>query len=292
MMEFELSKTYEDMLNHTTATQEEIDNARLTSKIGYFLSQNLGMIDKTVTDIHGNLKANSVSRIYPDRECISELLNEIENYFNSDVFLHAIRNGNKIDVLLHALDIISRSISQYFGSGKDVEKNSLAFHYDVGKQCRLALLSDFKGKNCAKCLERSLATHTLLSVISNNTKMREDGMFPYTPFIYFTSCNLDINNKSSSWESHALCGLIHNLDNDKMYLFDPSVFGEVIYNEKKLYVPAIYALSIGEMESLMKGNIITPELLLVKENSDIYQNNSISYSNMPYIFNVPSRDEK
>ena len=47
MMEFELSKTYEDMLNHTTATQEEIDNARLTSKIGYFLSQNLEMIDNS-----------------------------------------------------------------------------------------------------------------------------------------------------------------------------------------------------------------------------------------------------
>lgn len=206
---------------------------------------------------------------------IQEFLNQ-----NKEVF----ENPNKVQLgmIRYVSELVNYAVNTYFGSTQNISKVDEVFYNEKGTSEKMAKLSDFKGLNCAECIERSLATHIVLCVLANDNTIRLKNLFPYKSFIHSTSYCAHINQNTSS-EGHALCGLVSDTDK-KMYLLDTTNDGKIQYKNKEKYVCGLYELTDNERELLYAGGAIEPQLIYTKNIPGVIQLSHRAFSRRPSEF--------
>ncbi len=264
-MSVNLIKTYDDMIKNSKVTQKMVDKVCDTNMY-YFLRPDLKIYQRVARN--SKMEVIGGLCIYPDEQCMHELLNDIQIAVERQKSLNNVKNkkGAKfIDILIN----INKSINKYFGTCISSKMEDSIFHDCDIKKERLAKLSDFKGKNCAICIEKSLAAHIIMCVLAKDKEVEKMGIFPYKSCMYTTNCQRHIEKSPYSSGRHAVCILEPKLKNAPVYLLD-SNFGRVKIKEENVEGPApgIYELTNEESNTfLKKGGAIEPKLVY-----DIYMN--------------------
>lgn len=274
-MSIDLLKTYDDMIRDDTTTQKRLDDVFNSVYIPYFVRPNLRINQRAGHKSNGEFVEGT--HIYPDRESITEILTMLQDIINSNPnFINQCQN-NELGTVLYILEIVNQCINKYFGSTENINERDNIFHFgDKDPNEYMANLSEFKGKNSAVCIERTLAAHVALCVIANNSELKN--VFPYKPFMHFTICNLDIE-KMGPAEGHALCGIISRNSN-KVFLLDPTNYGKVEKREtgEQEYIYGVYELDEGETDSLFNGDVVVPELFRCKHLDGLTQKSHRAFS--------------
>ena len=169
-------------------------------------------------------------------------------------------NNNFINVLSD----INNKVNNYFYSN-DKNKNQREEEYsnsyvlDDEGMILGTKLSSLKGKNVAKCSEKSLAAYIILE------KLYNDGSLKRKPSLILST----LKTKATKEEPHAFL-LIDKEDNEyplKHMLYDienPTELSDL--RGKKLIVPGVYSLTDEEYSNIKKGISCTPKSLF--ENLD------------------------
>lgn len=267
-MKIDLLKTYDDMIQNDKTTQQGIDKYYNAIYLDSFIRPDLRINQRAGHKSNGEFIEGM--HVYPDRECISEILKQVQDRINSDETLISKLRSNKLGALLFISDLVNSYITNYFGGTENTNKSDSVFHDGTNDPLeRMANLSDFKNKNCAVCIERALATYIVLCVIANNSDMKE--AFPFKPYFSVINYCPNITEKSGA-EEHALCGLISCDNKNEIYLLDPSNYG-LVEDEtgRKQYVHGLYELSEEEIDLMFGGDAIEPTLFRCKHFNGLTQ---------------------
>lgn len=278
-MSINLLKTYNDMIKSSNITQKDIDAVHNSIYMDYFLRPDLKLYQRPTKNSKGEITDGFC--IYPDEQCICELLNNLQNSLD-EKRLEA-SEINPTGMIIYLLEKINAGIINYFGSVQNTNSVDTMFYADANSGETLAKLSDFKGKNCAECIERALAAHTVLCVFANDVEIKRRGLFPYTPFIHVTSYQGHVD-KSSSAGGHAVCGLISHDENKTMYLFDPTNYGKIKQNKKEMPAYGIYELTGEEAKTLFEGGAVEPQLIYARHIEGVEQTSHRAFSKRPSEF--------
>lgn len=159
---------------------------------------------------------------------------------------------------------INNKVNNYFYSdnkenNKREEEYSKSYVVDDEGMIIGTKLSSLKGKNVAKCSEKSLAAYIILE------KLYNDGSLKRKPSLILST----LKTKATKEEPHAFL-LIDKEDNEyplKHMLYDienPTELSDL--RGKKLIVPGVYSLTDEEYSNIKKGISCTPKSLF--ENLD------------------------
>ena len=171
-------------------------------------------------------------------------------------------NNNFINVLSD----INNKVNNYFYSN-DKNKNQREEEYsnsyvlDDEGMILGTKLSSLKGKNVAKCSEKSLAAYIILE------KLYNDGNLKRKPSLILST----LKTKATKEEPHAFL-LIDKEDNEyplKHMLYDienPTELSDLRGN--KLIVPGVYSLTDEECSNIKKGISCTPKSLFENLNPE------------------------
>ena len=267
-MGIDLLKTYEDMIKNDKHSQLQIDSYYNAIYMDYFVRPDLRINQRAGHKSNGDFIEGL--HIYPDKKCVYELLEKIQDQLNSDIKTLNRMKSNKLSSLLFISELVNYNINKYFGSTESISENSTVYYNGISNPSEyMANLSDFKNKNCAICIERALATYIVLSVISENQELKS--AFSFKPYFSIINYCRDITDEKSGSVGHALCGLISQ-DNKQVYLLDPINYGLVEdIDGKKQQVYGLYELSNEETELMFNGDAIEPQLFRCKHVDGITQ---------------------
>lgn len=282
-MSINLLKTYYDMIRHCKTTQRDIDDVNNAIYVEYFLKPDLRLNQRAGRDSRGEFIEGN--HIYPDIDCIRELLNSMQTYL--DAHKEVLEHPENVDLgmIRYMSQLATFFVKQYFGSTENVENIEHIFYDEVGAGTKMAKLSDFKGKNCAECIERTLATHIILCVLSNDEEIKRKGLFPYTPFMHFTNYCAHIDRNAGSG-GHAVCGLISQGENNKkVYILDPTNLGSIRDATGQKNILGLYELTSDEAITLFQGGAIAPQLIYSKNYNGVTQLSHRAFSRKAYEFN-------
>ena len=266
-MSINLIKTYEDMIKNSKITQKEVDNLYGAIYMDYFLRPDLRLNQRA--GHRGNGDFIEGLHIYPDKECICELLNIVQENLNKNGEILDNPDKVQLGMIRYLSELANYAINTYFGGTQNVNNVNEVFYEEYGTDERMAKLSDFKGLNCAECIERALATHIVLCVLANNDVIKSKNLFPYKSFIHSTNYCAHIDRNSSS-AGHALCGLISEQDK-KTYLLDTTNYGKIKNKNKEQYICGLYELTDDERDVLLSGGAIAPQLMYSKNIDGVVQ---------------------
>lgn len=210
---------------------------------------------------------------------MQELLEKIEKRIcegEKFIFNEKVPGGIK---LLYVSTYVVDALNDYFGlpnannenlRNKQYNENLFTGNSEVS-------LSAFKGKECAMCVERSLAAHICFHVIHENEVMKKFNAFPYASFYHCT--NATHIDRRECISRHAMCVLLpEDSELQKMYFVDPSLGAKVINNGEKYDAPAIYGLDVEEQRKFRMNQAVAPKnLLYCKIFKDYKQISKIGY---------------
>lgn len=285
-MGIDLLKTYEDMINGDKTNQEQLNSYYNAIYMDYFVRPDLRINQRAGHKSNGEFIEGL--HIYPDKECICEILKLVQDKLNGNLnILNKLKN-NKLSALLYISELVNYYINNYFGSTENIEENSKVYHYGINNSSEyMANLSDFKNKNSAICIERALATYIVLSVILNNQELGSS--FKYKPFLSIINICRDITDEKSGSSGHALCGLISQ-DSKEAYLLDSINYGLVKdIDGKKQYVYGLYELNEEEFELMFNGEAIEPQLFRCKHIDGTTQLSHRAFSKKSQAFEILKR---
>ena len=258
-----LIETYKDMIIKSKTTQNEVNQLYNAIIMNYFLGPNLRLNQRAGHKSNGEFIEGL--HIYPDEECIDELLRFVQDRLNKDGVVEvALDNPDEVDLgmIRYLSEVVNNAIWDYFGDTRDLSKVDNVFYNRDETNERMAKLSDFRGINCAECIERALATHIILCVLANNGVIKN--LFPYQSFIHITNYCGHIDDRNSPYGMHALCGIIPLQQNEKAYLLDITNWGRIKYKNKERNVCGLYELTDDEKNLLLSGGAIAPQLIYAR----------------------------
>lgn len=280
-MKLDLLKTYDDLIMNDKTSQRQLDNCYNAIYMDYFVRPDLRINQRAGHKSNGDFVEGL--HIYPDKECICEILRQIQDRINNSEQLIEQMKNNTLGTLLFVSDLLNYYIIKYFGSTEKASiSDSVFYENNINSNEQMANLSDFKNKDCALCIERALASYIVLYVISNDINMKN--YFPFKPFFSSINYSRNVTEKGGSY-GHALCGLISQEKESKLYLFDPSNYG-LVKNETgtKQYVYGLYELSEEEKILMFDGNGIEPTLFRCKHINGVTQLSHRAFSKNPKEF--------
>lgn len=264
----DLLKTYEEMISNDTTTQTQLDKCFNAIYMDYFVRPNLRINQRAGHKSNGEFVEGL--HIYPDKECISEILEQVQERLNRDIDIIKKVPNKRLTALLFISELVNAYITKYFGGTENINEVDRVFYSGIIDSSEyMANLSDFKNKNCAVCIERALATYVVLCVISNDPNLKK--IFPFKPYLSIINYCSNISEKSAV-ENHALCGLISRENDKEMYLLDPSNYGLIEDKTgEKQYVFGLYELSEEEIDLMFNGDGIEPILFRCKHLTEYTQ---------------------
>ena len=276
-----LLKSYEDIIKNDSTSQKTIDEHNSDLYFDYFVRPDLRINRRASYNSKGELI--DALHIYPDRECICEMLKKIQDYLNNNIDTINKFQNNKFGMLLYISEIVNGCINSYFGTNDNVSETDKVFHDGINNISeRMANLADFKGKNSAVCQERALATYILLYTICHNSELQK--VYPFKPFFCNIGCCLDLGNKGYDG-THAMCGIVSRDNKKKMYLLDPTNYGLVEdKNGNQQYIYGLYELTDGEIEAMFNKEAIEPTLFRCRHVNGLSQLSHRAFSEDPRKF--------
>ncbi len=285
-MGIDLLKTYEEIINSDTTSQAQLDSYYNALYMDFFVRPELRINQRAGHKSNGEFVEGI--HIYPDKDCICELLQQVQNrlnHLNSDEV--STFKSYKYSALLFITDLVNSCVTKYFYEPNNSNEFDEASVFHLGNSDsseQMANLSDFKKKNCAMCVEMSLASYIVLYVITNNYDLKE--FFPFKPYFSILCLCSNIAEKKE-YEGHALCGLISRDNNKEIYLLDSANYGMIEYDDgRKQYVHGLYELSEDEVDLMFNGGAIEPTLFRCKHINGLKQISHRAFSKNPSEFNI------
>lgn len=280
-MQLNLENTYNNMIQKYNVLQSKInDDIVYSNMIGDFITPNCYVTVRSKREGSGEKKfKNGHTCIFPDKMAIQELLKKIEKRIYEDekvIFNEKAPSGIK---LLYISTYVVDALNDYFGLPNANNENLRDKQYNENPFTgnSEASLSVFKGKECAMCVERSLAAHVCFHVIHENETMKKFNAFPYDSFYHRT--NVTHIDRREGIMGHAMCVLLpEDRKLQKMYFVDPSLGAKAINNGEEYSIPAIYGLNAEEQRKfIMKQAVVPKNLLYCKICKDYKQISKIGY---------------
>lgn len=280
-MQLNLENTYNNMIQKYNVLQSKInDDIVYSNMIGDFITPNCYVTVQSKREGPGKkYLPNDNTCVFPDEMAIQELLKKIEKRIYEDekiIFNEKVPSGIK---LLYLSTYVVDALNDYFGLPNANNENLRYKQYNENPFTgnSEANLSIFKGKECAMCVERSLAAHVCFHVIHENETMKRFNAFPYDSFYHRT--NATHIDRREGIIGHAMCVLLpEDRELQKMYFVDPSLGAKVINNGEKYDVPAIYGLEVEEQRKFRTNQAVAPKnLLYCKICKDYKQISKIGY---------------
>ncbi len=279
-MRINLLKTYNDMIKSSQTTQKDVDTLHNSVCMDYFLRPDLKIYQRAGRRYDGELIPGLC--IYPDEKCICEMLNNLQNSLDEEILESSETPPAKM--ITYLLGHVYECVTNYFGTTQSHDNADKVFYEDTNSGERLAKLSDFKGKDCAECIERALAAHIVMCVLAEDPAIKDKGIFQCISFMHFTWIKCNVAQPSSASGGHVICGLISQDENKTVYLFDPSSYGKIKYDAKEWDVYAIYELTREEAKTLFEGDAVEPQLIYTKNIEGVEQISHRAYSKRPNEF--------
>lgn len=291
-MIIDLISTYRNMVDNSKVSQEDIDKCEFDSKnsnsilcIPYFIRPDLKVYQNSGKNGKGEFVRGT--GIYPDKECIEEMLIVMQKNLNKALQNDNIDNffkmrfGGAIVSLPGLIDLV---VENYFGRYNGQKKEEEFYHMKDGE--KMLNLSDFKGNGCAMCTKRALASHVLLSIVENDKCLKT--IFPYKSTYIKSSVNSDISDLKNVAEGHAFCGLFDKNDGT-MFIYDPSIhlYFKTLSGDEKRF-PGIYRLKQYEKENLGNNKAIMPTSIYCELNQTLKPLNYPAYGSSPYLQKMKS----
>lgn len=281
-MQLNLADTYNDMIRKYDVLQSKInDDIIYSNMIGEFITPNCYVTIRSRTGGPGKkYLPNGHTCVFPDKMAIQELLEKIEKRIYEGekvIFNEKLPGGIK---LLYISTYVVDALNDYFGlpNGSNENLRDKQYNENTFTGNSEASLFAFKGKECAMCVERSLAAHCCFHVIHENETMKKFNAFPYNSFYHRT--NATHIDRREGIGGHAMCVLLpEDRELQKMYFVDPSLGAKVINNNGEKYdVPAIYGLDVEEQRKFRTNQAVAPKnLLYCKICKDYKQISKIGY---------------
>lgn len=189
----------------------------------------------------------------------------VDQEFLDDIFSD-INSEELSQDFIRLLTTINNKVNNYFYSNNKnqnqrEEEYSNSYVLDDEGMILGTKLSSLKGKNVAKCSEKSLAAYIILE------KLYNDGSLKRKPSLILST----LKTKATKEEPHAFL-LIDKEDNEyplKHMLYDienPTELSDLRGN--KLIVPGMYSLTDEEYSNIKKGISCTPKSLFENLNSE------------------------